>query len=347
ELEPGTSRDDGLNLTDRLDYFKVNLTGGDIMWVEVASQDWDPVPRKPDLNIYVYSPNGLIINWSHSYDPLERTSVTAPDGDPPAFYYVLVTFFDRNPADGIDPWGNYTINITVDRAPRLVADLPLVVEEDGSLEILLDDLVEDPDGELVHVRTDPGGDVHVSVSLDRLVIVPSSNFSGPAEFTLHVADNLREVALTVPVNVTPVADAPGLSPTATPIEVMEDGQVTVDLADIIVDADGDDVQLTALWDANHSLGLSTLVGTTLIVVPDADIFGNLTLPVEARDSTGLVATVPVPVHVIPVPDPPRVLMPVANLTIEEDERGVEFDLSTMFADPDGLGLEYGVAEDDG
>jgi hypothetical protein len=345
ELEPGSSRDDGLNLTDRLDYYKVNLTGGDIMWVETKTHDWDPVSRKPDLNIYLYSPNGLIINWSHAYDPLERASVRAPLGDPPAHYYVLVTFFDRNPGDGIDPWGEYTINISVDGAPRLLGDLPLVVEEDGMLDIPVDSLVEDPEDRLADVVALRGGDVHAMVMDDRIIVTPMVNFSGISEFTLLVADDLRQVELTVPVNVTPVPDAPGLPDLFPPITVDEDGQVTVDLIDIIVDGDGDPVSVGALWDETHSLGASVLSETELTIVPDADVFGNFTLPIDAWDDNGQRATVNLRVIVLPVPDPPRVLMDKTNMTIEEDQRGVGFDLTTMFSDPDDLGLEYLVTTD--
>jgi hypothetical protein len=344
ELDAGSSRDDSLNLTDRLDYFKVNLSGGDILTAQVQAHDWDPGTRKPDLNIYMYSPNGLIINWSHSYDPLERATVTAPDGDPAAWYYILVTFFDRNPASGVPAWGNYTINITVDRAPRIVAQLPLVVEEDGLLDLALDSLVQDPEGHLVSVMTIPGGNVHAIVTGSRAIITPSANFSGPANFTLFARDQLREVLIIVPVNVTPVPDAPGLADLVEPILVDEDGQVTVDLGDVIVDGDGDPVELTPLWNDSHPLGGSILVGTTLTVIPDPDIFGNLTLPIEARDDTGLVASIQLPVHVLPLPDPPVVLTPEATINATEDDRGIEFDLATMFQDPDGDLLDYMISE---
>ncbi|UCC92973.1 MAG: hypothetical protein JSW25_09990 [Thermoplasmata archaeon] len=347
ELDPGSSTEDGLNITDRLDYFKVNLTGGDILWAETETHDWDPVSRKPDLNIYMYDPTGLIINWSHSYDPFERASVTAPHGDPAAFYYVLVTFFDRNPSDGIDAWGDYTINITVDRAPRLIGDLPLVVEEDGSLEVLLDDLVDDEEDEELFVSVLPGDHVHATLAGDRITVVPMANFSGDADFTLQVADHLRLVELVVPVNVTPVPDAPGLVDPFSPITLDEDDQVTVDLNDIIVDGDGDPVQFAALWDENHTLGASTVAGSSLTIVPNADVFGNFTLPVDAWDDNGQRSTVLVPVQVLPVPDAPRVLIPEANVTIEEDQRGTTFDLTTVFSDPDELGLEYMVTEDTG
>jgi len=60
-----------------------------------------------------------------------------------------------HPADGVDPWGDYTINVTVDRAPRLVAQLPLVVEEDETLEVLLEDLLEDAEGDPLQVMVLP------------------------------------------------------------------------------------------------------------------------------------------------------------------------------------------------
>lgn len=344
ELEAVSSRDDSLNLTDRLDYFKVNMSGGDILWVSVTADGWDPGVRKPDLNIYLYSPSGLIINWSHSYDPHERASARAPDGDPAAWYYVLVTYFDRNPSDGIPAWGDYTINVTVDRAPRLVADLPLVVEEDGSLEVLLEELVEDEEGNLVQVRAQPANDVMAMVVGDRLMVIPATNFTGLTEFTLLASDDLRQVAISVPVEVTPVPDAPGLAPGSGPFQVDEDGQATVDLADVIVDGDGDNVTLTPLWDANHSLGASSLSGTSLTIVPEPDVFGDMTLPFRAEDGAGHVVTVELPVRVLPLPDPPRVLVADAELTVDEDTRGIEFDLTTMFMDPDGDPLTYHVTE---
>jgi len=347
ELEAGSSTEDSLNLTDRLDYYKVNMSGGDILWVEVASHDWDPVVRKPDLNIYLYSWNGLIINWSHSYDPLERTRAEAPAGDPAAYYYILVTFFDRNPADGIPPWGNYTINITVDRAPRIVADLPLIIEEDGTLEMALDDLIEDPDSEIDNLMAIPGGHVHAMTMDDRILILPSTNFTGSDNITLLVGSSGREVELTVPVTVTPVPDAPGLPDLFPPIQVDEDGQIVLDLMDIILDGDGDAFTVSALWDATHSLGGSTLVGSILTIIPDGDIFGNFTLPIEALDDTGQRATVLLPVEVLPVPDPPLVLLPEAKMTIMEDQLGVEFDLNSMFSDPDNRGLQYQVEEGTG
>ena len=347
ELEAGSSSEDSLNLTDRLDYYKVNMSGSDILWVEVASHDWDPVVRKPDLNIYLYSWNGLIINWSHSYDPLERTRAEAPAGDPAAYYYILVTFFDRNPADGIPPWGNYTINITVDRAPRIVADLPLVVEEDGMLDMDMTDLLEDPDSEIDQVMAIPGGDVHAMVSGDRIIVMPTVNFTGLENITLLVSTSGREVELTIPVFVTPVPDAPGLPDLFPSIQVDEDGRIVIDLLNDIVDADGDTFNLSALWDETHPLGASTLVGSILTIIPNGDIFGNFTLPIEALDETGQLATVLYPVEILPVPDPPLVLLPEATMTIEEDQLGVEFDLTTMFSDPDDRGLGYQVEEDTG
>ncbi|MCK4970128.1 MAG: hypothetical protein KAS77_06365, partial [Thermoplasmata archaeon] len=42
EIELGVPRNDSLNITDRLDFFKVNLTGGDLLKVFVQAHDYDP-----------------------------------------------------------------------------------------------------------------------------------------------------------------------------------------------------------------------------------------------------------------------------------------------------------------
>jgi hypothetical protein len=228
-----------------------------------------------------------------------------------------------------------------------MGELPLVVEEDGYLEVPVSSLVEDPDDELDQVMALPGTDINAMVDGGLVRIIPATNFSGLTEFTLTVVYPNREVDLTVPVNVASVPDAPGLPPDFPPIRVDEDGQVTVDLRDVIVDGDGDPFVTSALWDGNHSLGASTLADTTLTIVPGTDLYGNFTLPVEAEDVTGLVATIDVPIEVLPIPDAPRVLLEDVELTVMEDDRGIEFDLSTMFIDPDGGRLRYHVTEGTG
>ncbi len=352
EIELGVPRNDSLNITDRLDFFKVNLIGGDLLRVFVQAHDYDPVARKPDLNIYLFSPAEVIINWSHSYDPLERVGWEVPLDDPPADYYILVRFFDRNPADGIPAWGEYDINITVDHAPRIIVDLPVVIEEEESYGPLnLHEFIEDQENTLGTVSVLDGYGVSVSMTdhivYDRRITIEGvANFTGMAWFTLEATDALRTVILTVPVNVTAIPDAPAAVSPLPVIELDEDDTLQIDLRDYIVDGDGDPLHFEPALVDGHPLAGSTLEGDLLILVPDPDFYGEVMLSVNATDPGELTTMVDLTIIVRPVQDAPVVLQEDAKVTAQEDERGTEFDLSTLFSDPDGDALSYLIGPDD-
>jgi hypothetical protein len=342
DLPSGSSRNDTLNITDRLDYFKINLTGGDILWVNVSAETYDPVLRKPNFNIYLYSPLGRIINWSHSYDPEERVRLELPMEDPPAMYFVLVTYFDRTPSDGVPAYGNYTINVTIDHAPRLIGTIPLLMEEDEELTIPLASVLEDPEGRLASATPSAGDSVTAMLNGTDLVVVPAANFSGLGTFLLVARDHLRAVTLLVPVNVTPVPDAPAPVDPFPPLQLDEDGTLVVDLAELIVDGDGDALDFSLTLPEGGNLNGSTLDGAHLTVLPDPDFFGEGTLIVTAMDPGGLSDTATLVFNVTPVPDTPRVIWAEPNTTVMEDERTAEFDLAQVFSDPDGDPLTYEV-----
>ncbi len=350
DIDVGTPRNDSLNLTDRLDYFKVNLTGGDLLWVFVQAHDYDPDARKPDLNIYLYNPAGRIINWSHSYDPLERVFWEVPMGDEPADYYILVTFFDRNPGDGIPAWGEYDINITVDHAPRIKIDLPLVIEEDGYNETQLYSFIEGAENIKVIDEDNVSVEIFLRLVWDAVTkfikVSGQPNFTGMGWFSIEATDAYRSVVLTVPVNVTPVPDAPAAVSPLPVIELDEDTSLEVDLRDYIVDGDDDPLLFEPIFSDDHPLAGSSLEGNLLTLTPTDDFFGETNLTINATDPSGLFTLVNLSILVRPVEDAPVVLLHDANLTAVEDQRGTEFDLTTLFRDPDGDPLIYTIEPDE-
>jgi hypothetical protein len=338
-MDNGASRNDSLNITDRVDFFKVNLTGGDLLWVSVAAKDYDPGIRKPDLNLYLYSPDERIINWSHSYDPEERIVLEVPMGDPPADYFVLVTFFDRTPSDGHPAWGNYTLNITIDHAPRLLPDLPLLMEEDDTLRMPLASLVEDPEDELRSVTPLSSDALGADIDGGDVVISPAANLTGLVDLNLLARDGHRVVTLVVPIIITPLPDPPALADPSGVFEVAEDASLDLNLSRIVVDGDGDLLEFALNIPPDH-MERSHMDGRNLTAVPDADYFGDGTLELVVDDGSGENVTLTLTFSVLPLPDPPRVLWAHPNLTAEEDQGAIDIDLLEIFGDPDGEPLTY-------
>jgi hypothetical protein len=340
EVAQNASREDALNLTDPRDYFKVNLTGGDLLTATVLAHGYDAVLRKPNFDLYILDYSGRIVNWSFQYDPLERAAFEVPLGQPPAWHYVLVTYHDRTPLDGVPAWGNYTLNLTVDHAPAVIVPLPLEMEEDVAFGIELADLLSDADGPLGAVMVARTVNVSADVDGGRLDITAPDDFWGAGEVVLRVATGPRHVLLPMPVEVSPVPDAPRLRSPLPPLDLLEDTTSEVNLSLVFRDPDGDPLTYSLVVPTGSALGASSIGGPTLTVVPDPDFNGESSLLVTATDPGGLSLTQMLTFTVAPVEDPPRVLVADANVTAPEDTRGIEVDLSALFDDPDGDPLVF-------
>ena len=338
-LAHDASREDALNLTDPRDFFKVNLTGGDMLNVTVHCHGYDSVARKPNFDLYILDSTGTIVNWSFQYDPLERATFVVPPGSGSAWYYPLVTFHDRTPYDLVPAWGNYTINITVDHAPRILLQMPLPMDEDVPIDISLDGLLGDPDGPLGAVGLVSATNVTASVQGGRLVVTPPEDGWGDATIVLRVSSASRFVDISVPIVIAPAQDAPRLVEPVPQLVLEEDTTLEVDLATLFLDPDGDALTFTLIAPSAGPLVGSTLDGANLTIVPAADFYGDASLDVTASDAFAS-KTGRLDVSVIPAPDAPRVVWADPNVTAPEDSRGIELDLGTVFLDVDGEGLSY-------
>jgi hypothetical protein len=334
-LSFGTPRNDTLNLSDARDFFKLNLTAGDLVAVAVTAHGYNATHRKPNFDLYLLSPAGTILNWSFQYDPVERVTYEVPMGDAPEWYYALVTYHDRSPWDGVDAWGTYDVNVTVDHAPLVLLPMPLTTQEDTPLSIPLGSLLSDPEGPLGATRVLSAQNATVALASGILTVDPPANYSGPASFVLRVVDGSRTVDLPFTVRVVPVPDAPAVRFPLPSLALDEDSLLVLDLTSVFVDGDGDSLEFELAVPPSSHLARSTLDGTGLTVVPDADFSGDSALTITARDPSGRAKTVDLVFRVRPVPDAPRVIWADPNVTALEDQKGIELELGTVFSDPDG------------
>jgi hypothetical protein len=345
-LDDDSRVNESLEPSDPLDFFKVNLTGGDLVTVNVTAKGYDPAKRKPNFNLYFYSPAKWIVNWSFSYDPMERVTYEVPMGEPAAEYYILVTFHDPTPSDGVPAYGGYVINITINHAAYLLPAGHLTTDEDTPLVMPLVDLLMDDDGPEMDAKVQEADNLTVTMGVDDLTITPAANFSGNASFVLRVWDGVRTVHLTQHVSVAPVPDAPMAVHPLPQFSLEEDSSISLDLEEYFVDGDGDPLNFTGIMITGGPLEGTSLDGSNLTVVPAADFFGEASMPITATDPTNRSGTATLSFLVEPVEDPPAVIWPEANVTADEDQRGVEVDLGEVFSDPDGDELAYTVDEAD-
>lgn len=205
-----------------------------------------------------------------------------------------------------------TINALPD-APVAIADSLTVAEDNsGQLQVTANDI--DVDGEtitLVSASADVGSVTVVDSQTVRYT--PAADFYGDAVVTYQITD---PTALTsqgsLTVTVTPVNDTPVIAGQVdaqnAAIMVMagmdmdEDSQLTVPLASIASDIDGDVLSLSGLASDQGTVSVDTAGG--LLFVPTADFNGPAQISFVVSDTAGGSATGRLPVTVLPINDAP-------------------------------------------
>ncbi len=184
----------------------------------------------------------------------------------------------------------------------------------------------------------------IIVSGNNIIYTPRADFNGTDRFYYFITDSdpadPRTTRGTVNVTVTSVNDAPRvLAPLGSMNFVEDDPERTIDLTNHFFDPDtvtnGDVLSYRVVSNSNPGLIQVNFNGNTMFVRPQADANGNATIVVEARDSSNATITSTLTVSVSSLEDTPRLINPLPNVNVNEDEAIPPIVLSpNHFFDPD-------------
>ncbi|MEM7217898.1 MAG: PilC/PilY family type IV pilus protein [Pseudomonadota bacterium] len=258
----------------------------------------------------------------------------------------------RDPSGATD-----TSTLTVNVAP--VNDPPAVTTALGTLDVDEDeptiasiDLTthfDDIDGDALTfsiVSNNPGGVINATVSGDDLDLTAIADANGTASILIEARDPSGSTAQdTLTVNVGPVDDAPReVSPLGS-LTVNED-QLSIppfDLLTVFTEVEGEALTFAVLSNVPAGIIDAQVLGANLELDTLLNQNGTATILVEASDPGGQTATSTLTVDVLPVNDPPDVVLPPSTITANEDDGFVGMgNLSTVFSDLDGDVLTYSI-----
>ena len=232
---------------------------------------------------------------------------------------------EPNRSYGVGNWVNENDPPVIEgQAPlRSEAGEPLALDA-GVLEI--SDADVDPAYHVAYQLTVYGGE-HYTYSDGELV--PVAGFEGTLVVPVSVSDGAAESAtfdLYVAVGET---DSAPVIQGQVPLQTPEEQSIEIRLDDLVIEYAGNDP--SSLAAVVHDGASYTAAGT--LVTPEADFFGNLTVPVTVTDGATESNLFPLTITVTPVNDPPAI---TGQRPVETLERTpVEIDTgSVLLSDPD-------------
>ena len=251
------------------DYLSVPLDAQD---VDNESLSYSISSNPESLNAWI-SQEQLIIELDGTYIGTASLGITVSDGSLSANQSFLIEIGDDNVA------------------PVLQAINDLTGEEDNVLSFTAyaqdenaDDLIFSvsglPDWVSAQISHLP---IENSLSRASLHIVPSENAFGEFSFTVSVSDGVLSDSQVVAAQITPVNDAPEFSPVfPTTISMEEDSsrQLTILAADV-----ESDPYFFSVESAPETM-TARIAGDLLILEPEADFNGEVTLTLKVYDNQG-------------------------------------------------------------
>lgn len=228
--------------------------------------------------------------------------------------------------------------VAANNPPAIAASIVIETDEDTALSIDLKSFVSDPDGDTISIGSIvvlPGnGGLSPLTAAGTVTYTPNPDFNGNDTFRFRANDGRGgEVEGLVSLTIRPVNDPPRIPVATASVSTPEDVAIAIDLATLVVDADGDPIQIDSIVTPPTSGSLSAIAGTSVTYTPAADQNGMDSFRFRASDGQGGQAEGDVMLTIQPVNDAPVAQTGVSVTTPEDTELAI--DLGPLVSDVDG------------
>ena len=330
------------NVTDNYDpddFFAMNMTLGEEVTANLTALGYNASLGMPVLNLWLYNSSSFVKNSTSNAWPSKQVWYEA---DAPGMYYIRVG------AAGMS-FGAYELFVTVVAPPVVLPHAStLTMNEDARAVLDMRTIFQDPQGKPMTYGVSGNASLRVVFSGTNASINSTVPYwYGTETLTFSATNTLGKTAYaTIRVVVNHVNHAPIALMKSFAIELSEDTsyKLTNSLMDTkFSDVDNDELSFSVVANANFTFN-KTADAITLKPIKDWNGLAHLTL--VATDPSGLNATTIVNVTVDPVEDPPMLIKPIPDITMQEDTWYV-LNLSMYFKDPDGDVLTYDGYSEEG
>jgi len=220
--------------------------------------------------------------------------------------------------------------------PEITISAPLNFNEDGSLQLNLNDHVDDSDTPLQNLYWQGGSDAHLSVSINQsaktATIQSEENWNGSSSIWLKVMDtDFQTDSLEIQVVVNPVNDAPVISNLPN-LDLSQDKTQQISLNNYVDDVDNNNADLN--WSVSGNSDVTVGIGTGNIaqISASTEWAGQESITFVAQDPLGSSDEASITVFSQNVALAPT-FTGISSISMSEDG-SYEYDLSDKVSDGD-------------
>ena len=221
--------------------------------------------------------------------------------------------------------------LPVNDSPVISNILNQSIDEDESFIYLLHAI--DIDSEVLEFSADEINDANVIINEETLTVIPDQDYHGSLTDTIHVTDGEYSDSEQFILEVLSVNDPPVL------IDIADQTSLEDETFSLLVNADDIDGDNLTYWTSTSSHAEISMSENSLLLVPEEDWFGQITITVNVTDGEYMDSD-DFMLDILPANDPP-VISAIDNQSIEEDG---SFIYDVIAYDADGDDLIYSVDE---